>query len=192
MARTIRASLASLSFFILITGLAYPLLITGLAQGLFPWQANGSLMKSAGGSLDGSELIGQPFTQSEYFWGRLSATGDYPYNATASGGTQYSVLNEALDEQVKARIAQLKVADPENKAPIPVDLVTASASGLDPHISPAAAYYQVTRVARARGMREEDVRSLVASHIEQPVLGIFGEPRINVLRLNFALDSLLQ
>jgi len=185
----IKPVLVIFAFFVLLTGLLYPLLMTGVAQVIFPAQANGSLVTTSSGEPIGSMLIGQSFSAPEYFWGRLSATAEEPYNASASGGSNYSVLNPALQEQVQARMDALQAADPENTAPVPVDLVTASASGLDPHISPAAAYYQVPRVAQARGLSEEQVRALVLEHIEKPLLGIFGEPKVNVLLLNLALDS---
>jgi len=189
MVRMIKPVLVIFAFFVLLTGLLYPLLMTGVAQVIFPAQANGSLVTTSSGEPIGSMLIGQSFSAPEYFWGRLSATAEEPYNASASGGSNYSVLNPALQEQVQARMDALQAADPENTAPVPVDLVTASASGLDPHISPAAAYYQVPRVAQARGLSEEQVRALVLEHIEKPLLGIFGEPKVNVLLLNLALDS---
>jgi len=190
MFQTIKPALVLFALFTILTGLFYPLLITAAAQGLFAWQANGSLVTASNGSEIGSALIGQPFNDPQYFWGRLSATAEKPYNAATSGGSNYSVLNDALQEQVQARINALHAADPGNKLPIPVDLVTASASGLDPHISPAAAYYQVARIARARGLREEQVQALVQEHIDAPFLGIVGESRVNVLLLNLALDSL--
>lgn len=173
----------------LITGLAYPLAVTGLAQLLFPHQANGSLI-SSNGIAYGSELIGQPFTDPRYFWGRPSATTPVPYNGAASGGSNLGPLNPALIEQVHARVAALHAADPGNKAPIPVDLVTASGSGLDPNISLAAAEYQVARVARARKLPVDTVRKLVAEASEGRQFGILGEPRVNVLKLNLALDAL--
>lgn len=190
MLRTIKTSIVAFLFFAILTGVIYPLLITGVAQGIFPFQANGSIIKASNGSAGGSVLIGQSFTSPKYFWGRLSATSPAPYNAATSGGTNYSVLNDALLKQVKDRVAALQAADPGNTALVPVDLVTASASGLDPNISPAAAYYQVSRVARERGLSEEKVRALVQQHIESPIWGILGEPRVNVLMLNLALDSL--
>ncbi|NTU74718.1 MAG: potassium-transporting ATPase subunit KdpC [Anaerolineaceae bacterium] len=190
MLRTIKTAVALFVFFTLLTGVVYPLVLTGIAQVVFPYQANGSIIKAQDGSQVGSALIGQSFTSPNYFWGRLSATADHPYNAVTSGGSNYSVLNDALQKEVEARISALRLADPGNTAPIPVDLVTSSASGLDPHISPAAAYYQVARIARERGFSEEKVRALVQQNIEAPVWGIFGEPRVNVLMLNLALDSL--
>lgn len=178
----------------LLTGGIYPLLVTGLAQVIFPRQANGSLLTQQG-RVVGSELIGQSFDDPKYFWGRLSATGTFPYNAfnaanlTASSGSNLGPLNPALLQAVQTRIAALKAADPGNSLPIPVDLVTASGSGLDPQISPAAALYQVPRVARARGMTEDAVRALVQSHTTGRQFGILGEPTVNVLELNLALDG---
>jgi K+-transporting ATPase ATPase C chain len=184
-----------LLIFTLITGVIYPLLITGVAQVAFPFQANGSLVV-IGGKAHGSELIGQQFEDPKYFWGRLSTTGTFPYNAfnantlTGSSGSNYGPLNPALLEMVQARVEALKAADPDNTAPIPVDLVTASGSGLDPHISVAAALYQVSRVAQARDLSDEEVLTLVHEHTEGRQLGFLGEPRVNVLELNLALDGL--
>jgi K+-transporting ATPase ATPase C chain len=194
----LRPALVSLLVLTIITGLIYPLVVTGIAQVLFPYQANGSIITGANGQPLGSELIGQPFDDPRYFWGRPSATGTHPYNAfnadnlTASSGSNYGPLSEGLigpDGQIQARINALREADPGNSAPIPVDLVTASGSGLDPHISPAAAEYQVGRVARTRGLSEQQVRDLVARHTEGRQLGILGEPRVHVLRLNLALNA---
>jgi K+-transporting ATPase ATPase C chain len=179
----------------LITGILYPLLMTGLAQGIFPRRAGGSLLGRngepvRGGAAAGSELIGQPFRDQRWFWGRLSATGPFPYNAAASSGSNLGNSNPLLLEAAKARIQALRSADPDNTEPIPIDLVTASGSGLDPHLSPEAAFFQVPRVARARGLAEEQVRALVARHIQPRQLGILGEPRLNVLELNLALENL--
>lgn len=190
MFQPIKASLAIFALLAVLTGILYPLLITAAAQTLFPWRAGGSLITSANGQTVGSALIGQPFGDPKYFWGRLSATPVQPYNASASGGSNYSVLNEVLLQQAVQRITALHDADPGNTLPIPVDLVTASASGLDPHISPAAAAYQIGRVARIRGLKEEELRVLIQQNTEQPFLRLFGEPRVNVLRLNIALDLL--
>ena len=172
----------------ILTGLAYPLCVTGLAQLLFPAQANGSLLMDHDRAV-GSALIGQPFEDPRYFWGRLSATTPAAYNAAASSGSNLGPLSDGLVDAAKARRDALRAADPTNLAPIPIDLVTASASGLDPHISPAAARYQGPRVARARGMRPEDVRALIDRCTEGRQLGILGEPRVNVLVLNRALDG---
>ncbi|WP_437987691.1 potassium-transporting ATPase subunit KdpC [Sorangium sp. So ce117] len=174
-----------------LTGFAYPLLSTAIAQAAFPHQANGSLVLQ-GGRVVGSRLLGQAFNDSHdprYFWGRPSATSPVPYAGQASAGSNLGPTNPALVEAVKARIEALRAADPEAAAPVPVDLVTASGSGLDPHISPAAAEYQVRRVARARNLGEEEVRRLVARHTEGRFLGLLGEPHVNVLLLNLALDG---
>lgn len=173
----------------LITGLLYPLLVTGVSQALFPAQAAGSLIERDG-KLIGSRLIGQNFTDPKYFWSRPSATSPYPNNAAASGGSNLGPLNPALKAAVESRIEALRKADPGQAAPVPVDLVTASASGLDPHVSPAAVDYQIGRVARARGLTTEAVRTVVAQHTEPRQWGLFGEPRVNVLELNLALDRL--
>lgn len=191
----LRPAIGILALMTLLTGLAYPLLITGIAQIAFPHQANGSLTISDGQAV-GSELIGQSFEDPRYFWGRLSATATFPYNAfdaenlTGSSGSNYGPLNPALFEAVKARIDALRQADPGNTSPIPVDLVTASGSGLDPDISPAAAFYQVPRVARLRGLPVNDVHALVEGHVVGRQLGFLGEPRVNVLELNLALDQM--
>lgn len=173
---------------LLITGLAYPLAVTGVAQGIFPHQANGSLVQRDG-VVVGSALIGQPFDEPGYFWSRPSATPEYPYNGAASQGSNRGPISEELRAEVEARIASLR-AHPVPAGPVPVDLVTASASGLDPHISPAAALYQVPRVAAARGLSEARIRELVDSVIEGRALGLLGEPVVNVLKLNLALDEL--
>jgi K+-transporting ATPase ATPase C chain len=170
-----------------ITGIAYPLLVTGISQALFPSEANGSFIVRDGKAA-GSKLIGQPFADPGHFWSRASATSPSPYNAAASSGSNQGPTNPALVEAVSARIKALKDADPDNKLPIPIDLVTASASGLDPHISPAAAEYQVERVARARHLPPGKVRELVAQHTAGRQLGFLGEARVNVLELNLALD----
>ncbi len=172
-----------------VTGVVYPLVVTGVGQGLFAEQAQGSLLHREGGQLVGSRLIGQAFTDPGHFWSRPSATAPTPYNAANSGGANQGPLNPALTEAVKARVQALREADPGNTRPVPVDLVTASGSGLDPHISVAAAHFQVARVARARGVPREVVLDLVARHTEQPWLGFFGEPRVNVLLLNLELDA---
>ena len=172
----------------LLTGLAYPLLVTGAAQALMRDAARGSLV-TRDGRLLGSDLIGQSFTRPLYFWSRPSATARYAYNAAASGGSNLGPTNPALTDAVKARIAALRAADPANTASIPVDLVTASASGLDPHISVAAAQYQVARVAAARAMPQARLQQLIEQQRQSPLLGFLGEPTVNVLRLNMALDE---
>jgi len=185
----LRQALSLLAAFTLITGIAYPLAVTGLAQALFPVQANGSLILG-NGRLAGSALIGQPFDDPRYFWGRPSATAPFPGNAAASAGSNLGQANPVLRERVEARLAALRRADPGNDRPVPIDLVTASASGLDPHISPAAADYQLCRVARARGLDEARVRALVSAFSEGRTFGLLGEPRVNVLRLNLALEEM--
>jgi potassium-transporting ATPase KdpC subunit len=185
----IRPALMALLIFTVLTGLLYPLVVTGIAQLAFPHQANGSLIVVNGKTV-GSTLIGQQFTDPKYFWGRLSATGPYPYNAASSSGSNLGPSNPALLDEVKARIAALKAADPGNTQPIPVDLVTSSGSGLDPDISVAAALYQLPRVARVRGLNESAVRALVDQYTQGRTLGFLGEPRVNVLQLNLALDAL--
>jgi K+-transporting ATPase ATPase C chain len=171
----------------IVTGAAYPLLVTGIAQLLLPSSANGSLL-SRDGKIVGSSLIGQSFSDPRYFWGRLSATAPVGYNGGASSGSNYGSLNESLHEAVKARVEALVNADPEHRKPVPVDLVTASGSGLDPHVTPAGALYQVARVAQARGLDPAVVTRLVEEHTEGRQLGFLGEPRVNVLELNLALD----
>jgi K+-transporting ATPase ATPase C chain len=193
MVSQIRAAAVAFAALTIITGIAYPLLVTGIAQAAFAHQANGSLIERDG-KFVGSSLIGQSFDDPKYFWGRLSATVDsngkaLPYNAGASGGSNLGPTNPALTDGAKGRIDALRAADPDNDAPIPVDLVTSSASGLDPDISPAAADYQVRRIARVRGMPEARVRALVAEHTEGRTLGVLGEPRVHVLELNLALDA---
>ncbi len=185
----IRPSLLMLVILTVITGLIYPLLVTGIAQVVFPRQANGSLIMKKGQAI-GSELIGQPFDDPKYFWGRLSATSPVPYNAAASSGSNLGPTNPALITEVQGRIDALKAADPTNTQPIPVDLVTSSGSGLDPDISIAAALYQVPRVARVRGLGEATVRQLVDRNTKGRDLAVLGEPRVNVLELNLALDGL--
>jgi K+-transporting ATPase ATPase C chain len=184
----VRPAVVLLALLAVVTGLLYPLAVTGVAQAVFPWQANGSLIRQSD-RVVGSVLIGQPFDDPRYFWGRPSATSPFPYNAAASTGSNLGPSNPALFEAVQARIIALKVADPGNTQAVPVDLVTASGSGLDPHISVAAAFYQVPRVARVRGLDAEAVKQLVAQHTEGRQFGFLGEPRVNVLRLNLALDG---
>ena len=184
---------ALLMFLVLtvITGALYPLAITGVAGLIFPSQADGSLIQKDG-QVVGSRLIGQPFDDPKYFWSRPSATGPMAYNAAASSGSNLGPTNEALKKAVADRVAALKASDPENTAPVPVDLVTASGSGLDPHITPAAVAYQIHRVAKARGLEEEAVKRLVAEHTEERLLGLLGEPSVHVLELNLALDELIK
>lgn len=184
----IRNAVMSLLLFTVLTGFIYPFAVTGLAQLMFPKQANGSIIEKNGKPV-GSRLLGQEFNDPKYFRGRTSATTPYPYNGGSSSGSNLGQNNPDLLKTVQARIDALHDADPGNQAPIPVDLVTASASGLDPHISPAAAEYQVLRVARARGMDESALRGLISQHTQGRWLGLFGEPVINVLELNLALDE---
>jgi len=184
-----RPAIVSIGIFTILTGVLYPLIITGIAQVIFPHQANGSLIVQNGQAI-GSDLIGQSFDDPRYFWGRLSATAPFAYNGAASTGSNLGPTNQALIEEVEARIAAVKAADPTNNSPIPVDLVTSSGSGLDPNISVAAALYQVPRVARERGMSEEALRSLVNQYTEKRQFGLLGEPRVNVLELNLALDGI--
>jgi K+-transporting ATPase ATPase C chain len=185
----IRPALFLLVVLSLVTGIAYPLLVTGIGSAAFSDKAAGSLIMKDGKAV-GSELVGQPFADPKHFWSRASATSPYPYNASASSGSNQGPLNPALAEAVAGRVKALRDADPGNTAPVPVDLVTASGSGLDPHISPAAAEYQVARVAKARGLDAAKVKVLVSKHTEGRQLGILGEPRVNVLTLNLALDNL--
>lgn len=190
MIRELRPALTALVLLTILTGLIYPLATTALAQVIFPFQANGSLLADG----QGSTLIGQPFTEPQYFWSRPSATAPVAYNAAASGGSNFGPLNDGLLESVQARIDALEAANDDagvsTDALPPVDLVTSSASGLDPHISPAAAAYQVARVAAVRGMEPAAVRELVAAHTQGRQYGFLGEPRVNVLTLNLALDAL--
>jgi K+-transporting ATPase ATPase C chain len=183
----LRPALVSLLLLTLITGVAYPLVVTGVAQVVFPHQANGSIIVRDGRTI-GSALIGQPFDDPKYFWGRPSGTSPH-YNAASSSGSNLGPTNPAQITAVQGRVEVLHAADPGNTAPVPVDLVTASGSGLDPHISPAAALYQVPRVARVRGLSPEAVRLLVERHTEGRWLGLLGAPRVNVLALNLALDG---
>lgn len=184
----LRPALMVLLLLTLVTGVVYPLLVTGIAQGVFPSQAQGSLIVKDG-KIVGSRLIGQPFDDPKYFWSRPSATSPFADNAVASSGSNLSPTNPDLVKAVQGRVDALRAADPANTAPVPVDLVTASSSGLDPHISPAAALYQVARVARVRKLDPDAVRQLVERHIEGRSFGFLGEPRVNVLALNLALDG---
>ena len=188
MFKPLRQAFLILAVLSIVTGVVYPLLITAVAQAVFPRQSNGSLIERDGKTV-GSALIGQGFDDPKYFWSRPSATSPMPYNAASSGASNLGPTNPALVDAVRSRIAALKAVDPENKVPVPVDLVTTSASGLDPHISPAAAEYQIPRVARIRGLSEESVRQFVAKHTEGRTLGLLGEPRVNVVELNLDLDA---
>jgi len=189
MIKELKPAFLMLLLMTLLTGVVYPLVVTGISQVAFPVRANGSLI-TRGDQVVGSSLIGQPFSSPKYFWSRPSATSPYPYNAASSSGSNQGPTNPALTDAVTARIKALREADPDNKADVPVDLVTASASGLDPHISPAAAEYQVNRVAHARKLDLAKVRALVTENTEGRQLGVLGEPGVNVLRLNLALDAL--
>ncbi|MGS1007160.1 potassium-transporting ATPase subunit KdpC [Achromobacter anxifer] len=185
----LRPALVVFAALSLVTGLAYPFLTTGIAAAVFPHEAAGSLIKQDD-RVVGSELIGQSFSSPGYFWGRPSATAPMPYNGAGSGGSNLGPRNPALADAIQARIAALKAADPDNPVPVPVDLVTASGSGLDPHISPAAAAYQAARVARARDLPRAQIEALIQAHTEKPWLGLLGDPSVNVLTLNLALDQL--
>jgi K+-transporting ATPase ATPase C chain len=184
----LRIGLTLFFMLIVLTGVVYPLAVTAVSQIAFPHRANGSVVERNGQPV-GSELIGQQFDDPRYFWGRLSATEKVPYNAASSSGSNLGPTNADLQKKIEERIETIRQTNPDQAGPIPIDLVTASASGLDPHISPAAAEYQVKRVAKARGLSEDSVRQLVASHTEGRTLGLLGEPRVNVLRLNLALDE---
>ena len=188
MTKILRPAVVLFAALTVVTGVAYPLAVTGIANAVFPAQAAGSLIE-AGGKTVGSALIGQNFGDPKNFWGRPSATGPMAYNAANSSGSNQGPLNPALIDAVKGRIAALRAADPENKQPVPVDLVTASASGLDPHISVAAAHYQASRIARLRGLSAAQVDALIARQTEGQLLGFIGEPRVNVLALNLALNG---
>ena len=189
MLKMLRQSVIALVALTLITGIIYPLAVTGIARGVFPHKANGSLIVRDGTAI-GSSLIGQPFSDPKYFWSRPSATSPEPYNGAASSGSNLGPTNPVLLKAVKERIAALRAADPGNTAPVPVDLVTASGSGLDPDISPAAAYYQAGRVARVRGLSLQQVEGLIGRFIQGRQVGVLGDPRVNVVQLNLALDSL--
>lgn len=188
MKKTVRPLLVVFAALTLVTGVAYPLVVTGVGQAVFSNQAHGSLILRDGKPV-GSALIGQNFSDPGHFWGRPSATSPAPYNAAASGGSNQGPLNPALVDAAKGRLDALRAADPSNTAPVPVELVSASASGLDPHISPAAAQYQLARVAAARKLPVDAVQALVAQHTTRPLLGVLGEPVVNVLQLNLALDA---
>jgi K+-transporting ATPase ATPase C chain len=188
MLKQLKISILATLVLTVVTGFVYPLVMTGLSQVLFPRQANGSLIYKDGKAV-GSHLIGQPFDDPKYFWSRLSATGPQPYNASNSSGSNLGPTNPALLQEVQGRIDALKKADPDNHEPIPVDLVTSSASGLDPHITPAAAQYQVKRIARVRNLPESAVQDLIAKHTTGRFLGLLGESVVNVLELNLDLDS---
>jgi K+-transporting ATPase ATPase C chain len=186
---SVRPALVMLVSFTLLTGGLYPALVTAAAQVLFPYEANGSLLQGAEG-IRGSSWIGQPFEDPAYFWSRPSATAPFAYNAAASSGSNLGPLHPALQAAIAKRVATLRAADPGNTSPVPVDLVTSSGSGLDPHISPEAAKYQVARVARVRNVDRAQLRTLIANHTEGRAFGLLGEPRVHVLELNLALDAL--
>jgi potassium-transporting ATPase KdpC subunit len=188
MLRQLQNAAMMLLLMTILTGLLYPLAVTGIALVAFPHQAGGTLIKE-GDMIVGSSLIGQSFDDPKYFWGRLSATGPFPYNGAVSSGSNYGPLNSSLQDAIKGRVQALRDADPLLKGPIPVDLITASGSGLDPEISPASAEIQVRRVAKARGVSEEKIKELVARHTMGRQIGILGEPRVNVLELNRELDK---
>jgi potassium-transporting ATPase KdpC subunit len=190
MRRQLKIAIIFLVVFTVITGIIYPLVVTGITQVFFNHQANGSMIENDNGQSIGSEFIGQPFNDPKYFWGRLSATFSVPYNASASSGSNYGPDNPALFQAVQERIDALKAVDPDNNQPVPVDLVTFSGSGLDPDISVAAAEYQTARVARYRGLTAEQVSLLVRQYTQGRQFGILGEPRVNVLELNLALDKI--
>ena len=185
----LRPALVLFAVLTALTGVAYPLIVTGIGQAAFPEQAAGSLIQRDGKTV-GSALIGQNFSDPKYVWGRPSATGPYPNNASASSGSNQGPLNPALSDAVKGRIDALRAADPGNAGPVPVDLVTASGSGLDPHISVTGAVYQAARVAKARNLPLPQVQQLIAQHTEGRLFGFLGEPRVNVLRLNLSLDAM--
>ncbi|MBF0519338.1 MAG: potassium-transporting ATPase subunit KdpC [Nitrospirae bacterium] len=189
MMAVLRTSIVSLVVFTVMLGIIYPLAMTGIAQAVFPDKANGSIIVKNGKTV-GSSLIGQPFSAPGYFWSRPSATTPYPYNGVSSSSSNLGQNNPDLQKALADRISALKTADPENTKPIPIDLITSSGSGLDPHISPAAALYQIHRVAKHRGLSESIVTSLVEKHTEPRQFGIFGEPVVNVVKLNIALDKL--
>ena len=189
LARQLRPTLILFAALTLLTGVVYPLVVSGVAWTLFPGSAQGSLIVQDGQTI-GSRLIGQPFDDGKYFWSRPSATGPYPYNGGVSGGSNLGPINPALLDAVKQRVAGIKARHPDQKGNVPVDLVTASSSGLDPHITPAAAYYQVERVAAVRNLPVDKIRALVADHVEGRTFGLLGEPRVNVLLLNLAMDDL--
>jgi K+-transporting ATPase ATPase C chain len=189
MLKQLKIAAIILGILTILTGLLYPAVITGMAQVIFPYQANGSLIIQ-NGKVVGSALIEQQFDDPKYFWGRLSATSDHPYNAAASSGSNLGPNNPALQKEISDRVAALKAADPGNTQPIPVDLVTSSGSGLDPDISIAAARYQATRIARLRGLSTDQVLALINQHTQGRLLGFIGEPRVNVLELNLALDGI--